>query len=412
MSHFAFLDAEWPDLVPEARKAETLAQTDPRTSCFYARRVLELAVAWLYRSDRSLKTPYDNTLSALIHTPEFRTLVGQPLLTKAKLIKELGNRAVHSQKRIVAQDAITAVRELFHFTYWLARTYGRQGQLAPGLVFRPEELPKTSPIPPQTLSQVQGLEQQLAAKDKELAEAAAKHLSLDAELERLRAEIAIAKRENARIPDTHNYNEAETRDAFIDLLLREAGWALDKKEDREFPVTGMPSRMGEGFVDYVLWSDDGKPLALIEAKRTKRDAREGQRQAELYANCLEQQFGQRPVIFYSNGYEHWIWDDRRYPPRPIQGFLKKDELQLALQRRNSRLPLKDAEINADIVERYYQTRAIRRIAEAFEKDNDRKALVVMATGAGKTRTHRAERSSDALQLGKAHSVSRRPSCSR
>jgi type I restriction enzyme, R subunit len=386
MSHFAFLNAEWPDLVPDARKAETLAHTDPRTSCFYARRVLELAVAWLYRSDRSLKTPYEASLSALIHTPEFRNLVGQPLLTKAKLIKELGNRAVHSQKRIVAQDAVTAVRELFHFTYWLARTYGRQGRPAPGLVFHPEALPKTSPIPPRTLSQVQGLEQQLAAKDKELAEAAVKHLALDAELERLRAEIAAAKRENARVPDTHNYNEAETRDAFIDLLLREAGWALDKNEDREFRVTGMPSRMGEGFVDYVLWGDDGKPLGLIEAKRTKRDPREGQRQAELYANCLEQQFGQRPIIFYSNGYEHWMWDDRRYPPRPVQGFLKKDELQLALQRRNSRLPLKDAEINPDIVERYYQTRAIRRIAEAFEQDNDRKALVVMATGAGKTRT--------------------------
>jgi type I restriction enzyme, R subunit len=210
-------------------------------------------------------------------------------------------------------------------------------------VFHPEALPKTSPIPPQTLSQVQGLEQQLAAKDKELAEAAVKHLALDAELERLRAEIAIAKRENARIPDTQNYNEAETRDAFIDLLLREAGWALDKNEDREFPVTGMPSRMGEGFVDYVLRGDDGKPLALIEAKRTKRDPREGQRQAELYANCLEQQFGQRPIIFYSNGYEHWMWDDRRYPPRPVQGFLKKDELQLAIQRRTSRQLLKDAE---------------------------------------------------------------------
>jgi type I restriction enzyme R subunit len=386
MSHFAFLDAEWPDLVPEARKAELLAQTDPRTSCFYARRVLELAVSWLYRSDRSLKTPYDDSLSALIHTPEFRTLVGQPLLTKAKLIKELGNRAVHSQKRIMVQDAVTAVRELFHFTYWLARTYGRQGRPAPGLVFHPEALPKTSPVPPQTLSQVQGLEQQLATKDKELAEAAARHLALDAELERLRGEIATAKHENARVADTHDYNEAQTRDAFIDLLLREAGWALDKNEDREFRVTGMPNNRGEGSVDYVLWGDDGKLLALIEAKRTKRDPREGQRQAELYANCLEQQFGQRPIIFYSNGYEHWMWDDRRYLPRPVQGFLKKDELEVALQRRHSRLPLKDAEINAGIVERFYQSRAIRRISEAFEKDNDRKALVVMATGAGKIRT--------------------------
>jgi type I restriction enzyme R subunit len=71
----------------------------------------------------------------------------------------------------------------------------------------------------------------------------------------------------------------------------------------------MPNNQGKGFVDYVLWGDDGIPLALNEAKRTKRDPRVGQRQAELYADCLEKQFGRRPIIFYSNGYEHWLWDD-------------------------------------------------------------------------------------------------------
>ncbi len=148
----------------------------------------------------------------------------------------------------------------------------------------------------------------------------------------------------------------------------------------------MPNESGIGFVDYVLWGNDGRPLVLVEAKRTKRDPRVGQEQAKLYADCLENQFGQRPVIFYSNGYEHWIWDDKNYPPRQVQGFYKKDELELLIQRRSSRKPLSEAEINSNIVERYYQTRAIRRIAEAFEKDNDRKALLVMATGAGKTRT--------------------------
>jgi type I restriction enzyme R subunit len=143
---------------------------------------------------------------------------------------------------------------------------------------------------------------------------------------------------------------------------------------------------GKGYVDYVLWGDDGKPLALVEAKRTRRDPRVGQQQAKLYADCLEREFGQRPVIFYSNGYEHWIWDDTRYPPRRVQGFYKKAELELLIQRRVARRPLAEAPINPAIVERHYQTRAIRRIAEAFERDHDRKALLVMATGAGKTRT--------------------------
>ena len=148
----------------------------------------------------------------------------------------------------------------------------------------------------------------------------------------------------------------------------------------------MPNEKGEGFVDYVLWGDDGKPLGLVEAKRTKRDARVGQQQAKLYADCLEKQFGQRPIIFYSNGYEHWIWDDQNYPPRSVQGFYAKDELERLIQRRTTRTSLGATEINKGIVERFYQERAIRRIGEAFEKDHERKALVVMATGAGKTRT--------------------------
>jgi N-6 DNA methylase/type I restriction and modification enzyme subunit R-like protein len=169
---------------------------------------------------------------------------------------------------------------------------------------------------------------------------------------------------------------------YRDPLLKEAGWALDQPQDREFPVSGMPNQQGTGFVDYVLWGDDGKPLALVEAKRTRRDARVGQQQAKLYADCLEQQCGQRPVTFYSNGYEHWLWDDASYPPRPVQGFFTKAELELMIQRRTTRLSLAEAEIDPAIVERYYQTRAIRRIGEAFEKDHERKALVVMATGTG------------------------------
>jgi type I restriction enzyme, R subunit len=212
---------------------------------------------------------------------------------------------------------------------------------------------------------------------------------LEEELAQLRAEVAAAKAANARVPDTHDYDEAATRDFFIDKLLGEAGWTFTKPgHDTEYPVTGMPTKTGTGYVDYVLWGDDGKPLGLVEAKRTTRDPREGQQQAKLYADCLEQQFGQRPVIFYTNGYEHHIWDDTRYPPRPVQGFLTKDELELAIRRRSQGFlrPLGSAEIDPTVVERYYQTRAIRRVAEAFEKDNLRKALLVMATGSGKTRT--------------------------
>ncbi len=203
---------------------------------------------------------------------------------------------------------------------------------------------------------------------------------------KLRAEIAAAKAANESRPDDHDYDEAQTRDLFIDLLLAEAGWRLDQPRDREYQVTGMPNSKGIGFADYVLWGDDGKPLAVIEAKRTRRDPTVGQQQAKLYADCLEKEYGQRPVIFYTNGYETWLWDDADYPPRPVQGFYTHDELQLLIQRRASHKPLADVVIKSEIVERHYQQRAIRAIGEAFETHRQRAALVVMATGAGKTRT--------------------------
>jgi type I restriction enzyme R subunit len=385
MSNFSFLRAEWSDVFEAATKAERSVHADSRTACFYARRSLELAVNWLYKHDASLRLPYQDSLSALIYEPTFKSAVGVAIHAKARVIKDLGNLAVHTTKPVRQFDALTSVRELFHICFWLARNYARAAKPPDGLVFDANQLPKTSPVPPQTLAQLQQLSEQLAEKDAKVEQLITDRLALDAELERLRAEIAEVKRKNAASPDQHNYSEAETRDYFIDLLLKEAGWPLDKPQDREFRVTGMPNKNDEGFVDYVLWGDNGKPLGLVEAKRTKRDARVGQQQAKLYADCLEKQFGQRPVIFYSNGYEHWLWDDHNYPPRPVQGFYKKPELELLVQRREIRLPLAKAEIDTKIVERFYQSRAIRRIGEAFEKDNDRKTLIVMATGAGKTR---------------------------
>lgn len=392
-SQFYFLQNEFIEIYKHARRAEELALSDPRSACFYARLSLETAIKWMYLSDKSLRSPYETTLSALIHEPSFRNLVGPPLVTKAKIIKDLGNMAVHETKAIGQQRAVTALRELFHFSYWLVRTYAKGNKPEASVTFSADSLPQTKQVEAKTLGRLQAIERQYqeSLKAQQQAELERKKSeegreALEAEIKRLQDEIALVKKVNAAIPDQHDYNEEQTRDAFIDLLLNEAGWPLDKPEDREFPVTGMPNNRGEGFVDYVLWGKDGKPLAVVEAKRTKRDPREGQRQAELYADCLEKQYDQRPIIFYTNGYEHWMWDDKRYPPRQVQGFYKRDELELAIQRRSTLKPLAQQKIDQDIAGRYYQTRAIRRISETFEKDNTRKALLVMATGSGKTRT--------------------------
>ncbi|HBQ58621.1 MAG TPA: hypothetical protein DD671_03090, partial [Balneolaceae bacterium] len=185
--------------------------------------------------------------------------------------------------------------------------------------------------------------------------------------------------------DNHDYNEAETRELLIDVMLRESGWDPAERNVREYEVSGMPNKSGTGYVDYVLWDDNGKPLALVEAKRTTRSYDEGQHQAKLYADCLEKEFDVRPVIFMSNGYEIWIWDDKQYPQRKVLGFYTKDSLQKLFFQRENKESLKLAEVNKKITGRYYQVAAIRRVGERFQEGH-RRALLVMATGTGKTRT--------------------------
>ncbi|MBP7452547.1 MAG: DEAD/DEAH box helicase family protein [Ottowia sp.] len=403
-SNFSFLQPDWPDLLAEARRAEAAALSEPRTACFYARRTLELSVAWLFQAEGgqggSLRVPYKTDLSAFLFDAGFQQLVGPAIHAKMDVIRRLGNQAVHHARPVPPQDALAALRELFHVAFWLAQHYARRvsDRPAAGLQFRAELLPRPATIDaPQAQAANRAAQaaaqealakqaQALAERDAALREAAARHAELDAELARYRAEIAAAKAANAAQPTAaHDYNEAATRDLFIDLLLKEAGWALDQPRDREFEVQGMPNTDGKGWVDYVLWNGE-VPLAIVEAKRTRRSAQEGEQQARLYADCLEKSTGHRPVIYGTNGYEHWMWDDTTSPPRPVQGFHTLDELALMAQRRTRRKPLASLPIAAGIVERHYQQRAIRRIAETFERDQHRKALVVMATGAGKTRT--------------------------
>lgn len=400
MSNFAFLRAEWPELADEAARAEQAVYADPLVACFAARRCLELAVHWMYDADPALREPYRDDLSARISEPTFQALVGRDVHAKADLIRRRGNDAAHSSRKLNPKQAQSTVGQLFQVLFWLARSYTRDTQSLPPdeLVFDPSLLPH----PPTAADRVHAKRSQSARQrdlaqqqhrfeqqDAELARERESHASLEAELATLRAEVATAKAANAARPDGHDYNEAETRDEFIDQLLHEAGWALGGADDLEFEVSGMPNSQGLGYVDYVLWGDDGKPLGLVEAKRTRRDARVGERQAELYADCLEAMFDQRPVIFYSNGFEHWIVDDRAfgisgYPPRPVSGFYTKAELQLLVQRRTTRASPAGLPISDVIVERPYQHRAMRRIGEAFS-GRQRDALIVMATGAGKTR---------------------------
>ena len=338
-------------------------------------------------ADARLGQPWKDNLASLIDEPAFRRIAGDPIYYKAVYIKDTDNRAVRSANQVSETDARMVLPEVFHLGFWLVRTYGKGPNSPDSLTFDPDKLPPAAiAVARQSLVQLQKLGAELQDKDEALKAALAAKASLDAEVAALRAEVAKAIAANTAKPDTHDYGEAATRDLFIDKLLREAGWNPDAPGVAEVAVTGMPSATGIGYCDYVLWGADGKPLAVVEAKATRHSAAKGQQQAKLYADCLEQMHGQRPVIFITNGYQHWIWDDTKYPPREVQGFYRRDELDLLIQRRTTSRPTGEAVVNGAIVERHYQTRAIRRIGEAFEQHRRRKALVVMATGAGKTRT--------------------------
>ena len=272
----------------------------------------------------------------------------------------------------------------------LARPHLRRAaRPAPGLAFdagcAAQDRAASRSRPPSSCS---SSKRSLRERDEKLAALLADKTALDEELKRLRAEVAAAKKAAAAQPDTHDYSEAETRDYFIDLLLKEAGWPLDQPRDREFEVSRHAQQPGQGLRRLRAlgrrrqaarrWSRPSAPGAT---------PRVGQQQAKLYADCLEQQFGQRPVIFYSNGYEHWLWDDASYPPRAVQGFYKKAELELLIQRRTT----PQAAGRRRRSTRRSSSATTRRAPSAASprrssSDHDRKALLVMATGAGKTRT--------------------------
>lgn len=406
MSNFQFLQSEFKPLFEPAKGAEQLVHSDPRACCMRTRHALEQAVHWLYANDRDLRMPYDNALGVLLTQPAFEKLPPPHVLQKMRLIQKVGNQAVHGNQRIGSGDALRLVRELFHVLFWLARTYTRASdpktldatfdeRNVPKLVradeaqaLTREQLEKQEAQFRERIdaqhAQIEAYEARIAEMAATLAEREAAFANIDAALAARRAELAQAKATNIAVPDAHDYDEADTRRFLVDVLLREAGWELGRNASAEVPVTGMPNAKGEGFADYVLWGDDGQPLAVVEAKRSFTDPDVGRQQAKLYADCLETMKGQRPLIFYSNGNKTWLWDDRRAPPREVQGFYTREALALAVQRREMQAELRDVSIDNAIVERPYQHRAIRAMTESLTQGR-RAGLLTMATGTGKTR---------------------------
>jgi type I restriction enzyme R subunit len=378
-SNFSFIPSHWANIAQTPTEAEQHIYGAPLYAAMLCRKSLEEWVRWMYEHDSDLTLPYDTSLSSLIHEQCFKNVVAPMQFNHINLIRKLGNTAVHTNAKIKPQEALYALQLLHGFIGWITMVYG-------------EEKPLTKPFD-------ESLIPKEAGKDKtkeELQKLEKSFHDQQSELKKLQAELAsikALKEQNiAFIPPPIDPNEDQTRKIYIDTLLREAGWDPFGVNVPEYPVKNcMPQASGsngDGKVDYVLWGDDGKPVAVVEAKRTSRDPRVGQHQAKCYADCLQKEFGQRPVIFYSNGFQTWMWDDLNYAPREVFGFYSKDELQTLIQRRIFKKELATQTINNTITDRYYQHEAIRKVSEALEK-NHREGLLVMATGTGKTRVSAA-----------------------
>lgn len=375
-SNFEFLKGknEFESFSSQCLEAEKSIIVSPATCAILSRRALELAVKWVYANDSDLVLPYQDNISSLIHNESFRELIDSSMFNIIKYIVKLGNVAVHTNKPITRGEAVLALHNLHQFVSWIDYCYANEytardfdeTELHDGdnKRTRPEEL--------------KDLYEKLSSKDRKLEEL----INENAELRKIRTEKRKENTENNNFK-VDNISEAETRRRYIDVELKLSGWTFGKDVLIEVEISGMPNNSGVGFADYVLYGDNGKPLAVVEAKRTSVDEKKGEQQAKLYADCLEKQYGQRPIIFLSNGFNYWIWDD--CGQRRAFGFYKKSELQLIIDRRTSKKKLNNIKISDDISNRYYQKEAITAVAEAFEK-NQRKALLVCATGTGKTRT--------------------------
>ncbi|HJH67975.1 MAG TPA: DEAD/DEAH box helicase family protein [Clostridiales bacterium] len=354
---------------PIAESAEKILSIDPAACVLNCRRAMEAAVKWMYAVDGSLVAPWDDKLVTLINTEEFRGIVDDQLIFRLDFIRRMGNNAAHGGKVITREQAVLCLQNLFVFFDFLAYCYGENYTEH---TFNPALLAEQSaqPTPP--------------AVDED---AARKLDALIKENAALKEQLTQRREEQHQtyVPKPLEISEYKTRKLYIDAMLQDAGWVEGKNWLNEVKLPGMPNKSETGYADYVLYGDDGKALAIVEAKRSCVDPAVGRQQAKLYADIIEKQQGRRPVIFLTNGFETKI-DDGQYPERKCAAIWSKRDLEKLFNLLRMRTHLDNIVVDENIAGRYYQENAIKAVCNTFDARNRRKALLVMATGSGKTRT--------------------------
>lgn len=369
MTNFDFLlkDKQFNTFSGVAIAAENTLHIDVDSCVINCRRAMEFAVKWMYSVDKALYLPYQDNLQNLMNGEDFRDIVGNDIWQRMDFIRKVGNSAAHGGRKVTGEQAELCLENLYIFLDFVACCYGKNYKSSNFdkslLELTPEEALSFVPDNNIDLSK-------LIEENRELKE----------ELTARRA-----KQQQTYVQKPLDLSEYKTRKIYIDFMLEDAGWREGRDWLNEVELPGMPNRSEVGFADYVLYGDDGRPLAVVEAKRTCVDVSKGRQQAKLYADLLEKKYGRRPVIFLTNGFETHI-DDNRYPERKCACIYSKRDLEKLFNLQTLRTSLKNITVNKSIAGRYYQESAVKAVCSSFGEKNRRKALLVMATGSGKTRT--------------------------
>lgn len=369
MTNFDFLlkDKQFNTFSGVAIAAENTLHIDVDSCVINCRRAMEFAVKWMYSVDKALYLPYQDNLQNLMNGEDFRDIVGNDIWQRMDFIRKVGNSAAHGGRKVTGEQAELCLENLYIFLDFVAYCYGKNYKSSNFdkslLELTPEEALSFVPDNNIDLSK-------LIEENRELKE----------ELTARRAE-----QQQTYVQKPLDLSEYKTRKIYIDFMLEDAGWREGRDWLNEVELPGMPNRSEVGFADYVLYGDDGRPLAVVEAKRTCVDVSKGRQQAKLYADLLEKKYGRRPVIFLTNGFETHI-DDNRYPERKCACIYSKRDLEKLFNLQTLRTSLKNITVNKSIAGRYYQESAVKAVCSSFGEKNRRKALLVMATGSGKTRT--------------------------
>lgn len=367
-----------------AISAERIILMDPEASIINSRRAMEFAVKWMYSVDSDLEMPYQDNLQSLMNAEEYRDIVGPDLWKRMDYIRRCGNNVAHSNKKLGRDEAMLCLENLFIYLDFVACCYSEQYEERSFdktvITSRIEEARESKAAASAVKAELEREQEKSTRQELDLQKLMAENASLKEELSARRQE-----QQQAYVPKPLDLSEYKTRKLYIDAMLMEAGWTEGKDWLNEVELHGMPNQSGIGFADYVLYDDMHRPLAVIEAKRTCADVSRGRQQAKLYADLLEQKYKRRPVIFLTNGFETHIIDGQ-YPERPCAVIYSKRDLEKWFNLLAMRTSLEHVTVDKNIAGRYYQEAAIKAVCRSFDEKNRRKALLVMATGSGKTRT--------------------------